>query len=280
MPTYAEEIISPSVAQLYLGMNTHNRPVKTKRIEGYAIEMASGRWRANGEAIKFSSSNKLLDGQNRLHAIIKANVSVTILVVRGLDDTDQETMDIGANRSLSDVLALRGELSTHALAATIRSLWLWDDAINSGRKFVGSTTRNIPGMTHSALLEYFGANAEQCRELVAKSRSVRDAFPVPASLLAPLIREMDKVDAGDSTDFFDRIKKMIPSPHNYGENDPLVQLQKAIVRIRSNSKVTYNNTEIAALIVKAWNAYRDGVPISQLQWRSGGKSPEAFPEIR
>lgn len=41
--------------------------------------------------------------------------------------------------------------------------------------------------------------------------------------------------------------------------------------------ITPEKAEVAALVVKAWNAYRTGRPVTNLRWRSGGSSPEAFP---
>lgn len=35
-----------------------------------------------------------------------------------------------------------------------------------------------------------------------------------------------------------------------------------------------------AFVVKAWNAYQDGVTIQKLQWQAGGAHPEPFPAIR
>jgi len=41
-----------------------------------------------------------------------------------------------------------------------------------------------------------------------------------------------------------------------------------------------NQRYIAALVIKAWNAYRDGAPVRQLKYRIGGANPEKFPEPR
>lgn len=48
--------------------------------------MRNGNWKANGEAIKFSSTGRLLDGQHRLRACVKEQVPFTTLVIRGLED--------------------------------------------------------------------------------------------------------------------------------------------------------------------------------------------------
>ena len=276
--TYTEELITPEIATRYLQHNTHNRNPKDGRIAAYAVEMRNGQWCRTGEAIKFSESDVLIDGQNRLMAIVRAGVSVWMLVIRGVEDRAQEVMDIGAPRSMADVLALRGEKSVNNLAAVIRALHIWDATEDSSKRIVGAsgqsgrTVLSVP-----ALLRYFDSNAEVCRHICSRTDQFRKATKIPTSISAPLIREMERIDQDDADDFTNRVQEMLPSPRNHGENDPLVQLYKRMRQMMDSTKTRYIPTELAALIVKAWNSYRDGTELVQLRWRSGGSAPEAFP---
>lgn len=295
--SYCEELITPALATEYLSHNTHNRSPKQGRILAWADAMRNGQWRANGESIKFSKSGRLIDGQNRLMAVVLADTAVHMLVVRGLDDAAQETMDVGANRSMKDFLSLRGERSVNSLAATIRALYIWDTTKGTDRRVLGGSGQGggkTMTLTALVLLDYFDANADLCRDLCAQTDHFRKATGIPTSILAPLLREMQRIDEDDAKDFMYRLENHLPSPNNMGEHDPLVQLHKWMFRfyghrvgsgesgatVRRRSKATYATTEVAALIVKAWNAYRDGVPITQLRWRSGGSAPEAFPVMK
>lgn len=56
MRTYNEETITPEIAREYLTYNTHNRPIKDDRVFMYAEQMGQGKWRPNGEAIKFGTT--------------------------------------------------------------------------------------------------------------------------------------------------------------------------------------------------------------------------------
>ncbi len=279
--TYTEELITPEVARKYLALNTGNRNPRDGRVNAYAEAMKKGQWRANGESIKFSKSGRLIDGQNRLMAAAKSGVTVTMLVVRGLDDTAQESMDIGANRKLSDTLTFRGEKNVAVLATTIRALYLWDNEPNPARRLLGGqgNTGRFTIMPFT-LLEYFDANADISRFMAAKADNYRKTTRLPVSITAPLVREMYILNSADADDFFHRLEQMLPSPHNFGETDPLIQLQKQLRRHMGNTKARYVPTEVAALIVKAWNAYRAGTPITQLRWRSGGSAPEDFPTMK
>lgn len=101
------EIITPEVAKEYLTHNCVNRSLSPNRIKTYATDMKNGNWELNGEAIQFNKSGELINGQHRLNAIIRANVPVTMLVMRGLSN-DLTLFDRGRNRSVRDSLIISG----------------------------------------------------------------------------------------------------------------------------------------------------------------------------
>ena len=61
----------------------------------YAADMKAGRWQLNGEAIKFDKNGHLLNGQHRLHAVVRADTTIQMLVISGLDPETRTTMDSG-----------------------------------------------------------------------------------------------------------------------------------------------------------------------------------------
>ena len=95
------ETITPEKAEQYLGKNTGNRSYKTAKIAAYARDIASGSFVVTGEAIKFDWTGRLIDGQNRLAAIISAGAPITTLVVRGLDPGSQMYLDSQGEPELS-----------------------------------------------------------------------------------------------------------------------------------------------------------------------------------
>lgn len=277
MRTYTEELITPEIAREYLTYNTHNRGLKRDRIVLFKEEMLLGRWRLNGEGIVFSKSGVLLDGQNRLHAIIAADIPVWMLVVRGVEDEVRESMGTGTPRSLADALKLRGERRVTALGAVIRSLYLWDRGTKESHKRALGRGLSHP-VSNSTMLAYFEERADQFREIVSVTESIRHATHAPTSVTAPLVREMQNLDPDDAKDFWYRVEQGIPSPRNYEAKDPIVQLNASLKRM-IEAKSGYNPTEMGALIVKAWNLYRSGEAVGNLRWRTGGAAPEPFPEL-
>lgn len=79
------EVITPEEAQAYLDNNAKHRPIKEKKVAEYMGEMKDGKWRLNGKTICFDTTGRLLNGQHRLSAVVASGVSLTTVVVRGLD---------------------------------------------------------------------------------------------------------------------------------------------------------------------------------------------------
>lgn len=142
--------ISPSVARQWLDTNTHNRPLKARFVERLARDMKNGNWRITGEAIKFSESGQLLDGQHRLAAIVAADVPITSMVIYGLPAETQDYMDAGIPRKAADVLGLHGIANSFNTAAAFRFLI----AEKHGRIVSGGKTSITTAETMAALAKH------------------------------------------------------------------------------------------------------------------------------
>lgn len=114
------EIIDPTYAKQLLERGITNRPISETTVLRYAKDMKEGRWESNGQGIVLTDSGALLDGQHRMHAIVRSNVPVGMLVVRGVDEATFVTMDSGRARQLRDVLAIDGYKNATQLSAVAR----------------------------------------------------------------------------------------------------------------------------------------------------------------
>jgi len=121
------ETITPEVAAEWLDDNyRNNRSVNAMRVEAYAKDMAEGNWRMTGEAIKFSDLMVLIDGQHRLHAIVKADIPVEIVVMRGLPQESIVNMDTAMPRSLRNVLEFMSYDNPSELARALSQAWVYE----------------------------------------------------------------------------------------------------------------------------------------------------------
>lgn len=264
-PTVAVEIIGPKEARYLLRTNLHNRNVSEARVESLARDMRAGDWVMNGETIKVSESDTLIDGQHRLRAVVVADVPIAMLVVRGLPDSSQETVDLGAPRMLKNILQLRGMSNASGLASSARIIWMMERFNEPYRKHVVPSFRELetvilsnPSLSESVLV---GARA---------SRSVVRYAPSVASALHFL---MSKKDAMLASEFWDAIIN-----GEVDQKEPVWLLRETLLRdLRSAHRSSIEHR--AAIAVKAWNATRAGAQIQVLLWRRAGVASEDFPKV-
>ena len=117
-------LVSPKMAKMALGNMCINRKLRPSLIKKYAHSMLQGQWKINGEAIVFSKSGVLLEGQHRMNAVVVADISVPMLIVKGVEDSKEvlATINDGASRTLTDRLTMQGITLNNIHAATLRSL--------------------------------------------------------------------------------------------------------------------------------------------------------------
>ncbi|MFV0460037.1 MAG: hypothetical protein ACK5MT_14830 [Actinomycetales bacterium] len=117
--THSTIQVTPETAEKWLARNVANRTVRPARVKEYAEAMAHGRWLYTADPIRFDSDGRLIDGQHRLKALVKAGATVELHVVRGLDPQAQDAVDTGAARTASDALKVKGFRHGPQLAATV-----------------------------------------------------------------------------------------------------------------------------------------------------------------
>ncbi len=112
-------IITPEVATEMLQHNNNNRSVKVKTVAAYARDMENGLWRKNDpNALIFSDTGELVDGQHRLKAVLKSGATIPMNVTVLAPNT-KAVVDRQALRTTRDVLkmAYNHELNNQQIAA-------------------------------------------------------------------------------------------------------------------------------------------------------------------
>lgn len=278
-PVYTVVDITPDLAKKWLAQNTHNRNLRERVVNGYAADMCNGDWVEDGQSIKFAKGDivlldnpsitggALLDGQHRLSAIVTANVAVRMLVVSNLDDSAQEVMDTGAKRVLGDVLKLRGEQYSVSLAATLLRVYLWKQGYRKSLKGAGNSRP-----THRQLLETLEQHPELRRSVEIADR-VRKTGKLSASTAGLCHWLFNQIDVGDCAFFFARLS----DGAGLMTEDPVYALRRVLENFAAD-RGRPDETLVTALVIKAWNAYRDGRSVGVIAYRPGGARPEPYPE--
>jgi hypothetical protein len=255
--------VSPELARDLLEHNDGNRLVADGVVGKYKRDMLAGRWLLNGQTIKIGKTGRLLDGQHRCHAGVQSKTSFPAIIVRNVDDAVFETFDLGARRSFSDVLKHRGEHSTTALAAALRWVWMFQE-----EKIFDRAT----APTNSELDAVFRQNPTITDSLKLTNRIRHVLAPGMGVALHHLFRQKD---ASTADEFFDRLSDGL----NLTKEMPVWHIRERLLSDRTGRKVKMGESERFVLMVKAWNAARQGKTIGQLSWRGRGPSREAMPEI-
>lgn len=124
------EVITPEIAESYLARNKVNRKLKPKAIKNYARDMKNGKWQLNPDGISFYEDGTLANGQNRLNAVIKAQVPTKFYVTRNVP-LDAFIFDRGVSRSTVDVLNMKQSASTVATTNAVAMVnYLFDLCVN------------------------------------------------------------------------------------------------------------------------------------------------------
>lgn len=261
--------ITPDIAGDWLSRPSTNRRINPRTVRQYAAAMERGEWALNGEAIKFDTRGRLVDGQHRCIAVVQSGVTIQSLVVSGVAPVAFDSMDSGLRRAPNDVLDIHGYVNTATLAAAIRNVLTYDwygdfanrpDRITPSKQQILLAANEWPAMHESVR--------------VSQWHGIR-AFRASNALFAALHFIFSNIDPEDASAFFERLREGT----GLTTGDPILVLRERLfANAAAKSRLTSN--ELAGIIIKAWNAYREGRRVKVLTWRSGGASPEPFPTIK
>lgn len=103
-------LVTPEMAKDILKTNAHNRAVREGHVSFLAREISAGRFDyKNGESLKVDTSGRLIDGQHRLLAVIRAGKQQVLPFVTVAEDA-VKTIDMGLRRSSSDTFVMMNDL--------------------------------------------------------------------------------------------------------------------------------------------------------------------------
>lgn len=103
-------LVTPHQAKYWLdNCNLRNRNLRETQVRQFVKDMLNDNWEMTHQGIAFYEDGMLADGQHRLAAIVKANVSVKLFVATGLPQKTAKTIDQNRPRMMHDVIRIGGE---------------------------------------------------------------------------------------------------------------------------------------------------------------------------
>src|ERR1017187_1807933 len=97
-----EKVTPKRATELLSNLFEGQRNQRDGYIDSLALEMKEGRWRLSCDAILLVKG-RLANGQHRLCAVIKSNVSCPFIVMETNDDELYKVIDAGQKRTIGDV---------------------------------------------------------------------------------------------------------------------------------------------------------------------------------
>ncbi|PJM79979.1 hypothetical protein [Bifidobacterium scaligerum] len=266
---YKSVMLTPSMAKELLAHNTHNRKVIQSRVNVWAESMKRGEWQFNGQPIVIAKDGTILDGQHRLLACVQSGATIPVLIIIGVEQDAQDTMDTGKARTLSDVLSLRGEKNATNLAALLTGLvksekYMLSAAFNGGS--------NYP-VTNGECLEYLRQHPEVRDTVNIVKPASKNAY-ISQKCMGVLYTKFQEAGADYADDFLYKLS----SGEGLLDGDPILTLRSTLKRIHDSVHGKPNYVFVAAIIIKTWNAFVNGKQLKILKYQLGGNK-ETFPVI-
>jgi len=250
MPQFESVIVTPEIAKTYLLASKGNRPLKKEKIKLYAKLMLEGKWRFANDAICFDIDGRLINGHNRLNAVIMANISVPMTIGRGFERDTIYVMDTGTVRGGSDTLSFVGASNSNNMAAAIRQVLYYD---------LGGRKTNL--VTNNDIVEHYLANQEYWDNINNSAFRIvcsnQSALHAAKYLLA---RYHDKV-------IVDHFFNVLDSGIVENDNDKsIILLRESFLKWRMNTKKGYLSSLIYIhKTIQVFGMWRNGQSVSKVQ---------------
>ncbi|WP_259613967.1 hypothetical protein [Microbacterium paraoxydans] len=254
--------VTPELAVSWLALNIdNNRNVRKSRINGYVRDIQSDRWVVTGEAIKFDTAGRLVDGQNRCQAIVAAGKGAWVLVVRGISEDALVVLDSGSSRNAGDMLVITG-LADRADAKDVGAIARLYAAYQAGDvKHAASNLGGSTGITKSELAEAVLAIPD-IEFAARRARGMYRYLRLPVSALGVAFLEFSKLDVDDAAEFFNRIRDGIQN----GPGDPFLTLSRRVSNdLQAGASRRIVPGQALFYLFRTWNAFREGEQLVKLQ---------------
>lgn len=268
--------IEPDWARVVLERSSSKMPVDEKIIDQMAGDMTARSWLPTGEAIVLDAEGRLVNGRKRLMACIKADMPFVSLLLVGVDPSSIETSDNLRGRRLADILHIQGEANYRALGTMLQVLWRMRNGGFDAKGPLGSDQQLL------SMLERMPEMRDSLRYANQRGRYIR------LWLFASLHFLLRRVDEEKADAFFkamledgvaiatERADKRLRVGH------PVRTLNDLIIHARTSGQDLDRNRMVgAAVIIQCWNAFRSGVPVTNLAWspKDGTGNVTVFPKI-
>lgn len=265
------EAISPEAAR---EIQTRSEAVAQRKlnplhVHRLASQIKAGDWRLTHQAIALDTSDRLIDGQHRIAAIIEANTTIELVVARDVDPDVFYVIDTGRARTAANALQIIGIPSAIVVASAIKSLLKYQATKGTRRLWSNELTATVStervvqiaqsplGLllrTQQSTADYMlggvgraGARVSVMVALTAIKSTAKGAHD------AAIAEFVEKVATG----------AMLPP------DSPILAYRRWLTNVYPQYAHHERGYVATIALLKTWQAYRDGAPRSVLSVRPG-----------
>jgi len=270
-PPYEVKVDAEMARQWLTKEAEFNRPSDDTTIRNYARDMANGDWYLSNDAICFTDDGTMLNGGNRLRAVIVAEqtmgtrMQVPFWVIDGMDPQTYLIMDIGKKRNASN--------QAHALTNGVFSgksmplvKWYWQYRNNNP---MGRSGRWSASPTRIQELQLFKSDPEGFEAAYQRGRDLQRqkiGNPTAGGMFHHILRNTPEIGSERANDWTDALV----SGANLDSSSPILALRNRLMTGRDERggggpRVRpYTRQEQLYLYHRAWRAYCQDEAMSKL----------------
>lgn len=243
--------------------NFQNRKFNKNWVRTLANEMLDGKFKLNGETIKFDKEGNLIDGNNRLKALelsgeTNPSIKVPFIVVEGVEREDATTIDVGMKRVLEHHLQFMSTCYEKGSAAIVRQFI----NLNNHRLSQGASTTTLK-YTNTEMVDVYKHYEQQFGIATNFAKSIKKANKAlneseVGGIYMHLVYTLN-YPSEVVRDFFDRLC-------SFRQSD------KSIYRITSeelSNKKTCRGGDRIIVYMRCWNAMMAGNRSNRPQYTQG-----------
>lgn len=264
-----EFTITPTKATEWLQFSRKGNEYRLtdRTVDQYAQFMKNGQWHYTGEPIIFGDDELILDGHHRLNACVRAGVPFVTDVIFGRPREAFAYIDSGKVRTTYHIAGIEGVPEPRVSSVAFKWMYRFEHGKLSRQGYdlklpawaIPEMYQKHPTLPYSVKLVPYG---------------ISNFLTIGVSVF--LHYYLSTIDATATEQFFERFAV----GNNLGDGNPILILRnmlihrRGIVRNKLRRRDDRDNLHEIALVIKAWNHWRDGKRIKFLKWQEG----EAFPK--
>lgn len=269
------ETITPEIAQQYLDLRPptegyvyRQRPLSAETIRNYERQMKGGEWVNNHpQPLIFDWNGYLMDGQQRMSAVVKSEVTIVAKVTHNADPKLFFSLDQGKRRTAGDMVysAGRDKYASHA-AEAVRVLWSFDSSPTTFAK--DGVIKLTPKETVEIEREFYQDLTDDSLKLGRRIRARKPRVAIGGAAVSAVHYMILRAWPGAPADeFFDEVITGGALPAN--SKQPGMTLHRYLTGTRASnmSRLPITPQQDVAMLLRFWEARCKGEVLARPQPR-------------